>query len=80
MSNSGHKISKTKGILYSRIREIFKGYISDITTRNKKFCLQSLRSGGLTSAAANNGILDRLIFKQSLGLQRKQETVKLRTV
>ena len=35
---SGHKVSKTKAISSSRIREIFKGYISVITTalENKK--------------------------------------------
>ena len=38
---SGHKISKTKGISYSRIREIFKGYISEITTTPENFGLQS---------------------------------------
>ena len=29
---SGHKISKTKEISYSRVKEIFKGYILEITT------------------------------------------------
>ena len=62
-TKSGHKISKTKGITYSRIREIFKGYISEITTTPENFGLHSLRSGG-ASAAANNGISDRLISKQ----------------
>ena len=62
-TKSGHKISKTKGISYSRIREIFKGYISEITTTPEIFGLHSLRSGG-ASAAANNGISDRLISKQ----------------
>ena len=62
-TKSGHKISKTKGISYSRIREIFKGYISEITTTPENFGLHSLRSGG-ASAAANNGISDRLISKQ----------------
>ena len=63
-TKSGYKISKTKGILYSRIREIFKGYISEITTTPEKFSLHSLTLGG-ASPAANNGISDRLIFKQS---------------
>ena len=62
-TKSGHKISKTKGITYSRIREIFKGYISEITTTPKNFGLYILRSGG-ASAAANNDISDRLISKQ----------------
>ena len=61
-TKSRHKISKTKGISYSRIREIFKGYISEITTTPENFGLHSLRSGG-ASAAANNGISDRLISK-----------------
>ena len=41
---SGHQIAKTKGISYSRIREIFKGYISEITTTPKNFDLHRLRS------------------------------------
>ena len=61
-TKSGHKISKTKGISYSRIREIFKDYISEITTTPENFGLHSLRSGS-ASAAANNGISDRLISK-----------------
>ena len=60
---SVHKISKTKGISYSRIREIFKGYISEITMTAENFGLHSLKSGG-ASAAANNGIPDGLISKQ----------------
>ena len=58
-TKSGHNISKTNGISYSRIREI----LSEITMKPENFGLQSLRSGG-TSAAANNGISDRLISKQ----------------
>ena len=62
-TKSGHKISKAKEISYSRIRQIFKGYISKITTTPENFGLHSLSSGG-ASAAANNGISDRLISKQ----------------
>ena len=69
-TKSGHKISKTKGIPYSRIREIFKGYISEITTARENFGLHSLRSGG-ASAAANNGISDRLISKQGRSSSEK---------
>ena len=43
-TKSGLKISKTKGISYTRIREIFKGYISEITTKPENFGLHSLRS------------------------------------
>ena len=60
---SDRKMSKTKGISYSRIREIFKGYILEITTTPNNFGLHSLRSDG-ASAAANNGISDRLISQQ----------------
>ena len=63
-TKSGHKISKTKEISYSRIRQIFKGYISKITTTPENFGLHSLSTGG-ASAAANNGISDRLIFRES---------------
>ena len=48
---------------YSRIREIFKCYISEITMTPEKFSPHSLRSVG-ASAAANNGISDRPISKQ----------------
>ena len=54
-TKSGNKISKAKGILYSRIRNIFKDYISEITTTTDKFGPHCLRSGS-ASAAANNGI------------------------
>ena len=36
-TKSGHKVSKTKGISYFRIKEIFKGYISEITTTLENF-------------------------------------------
>ena len=45
----GHKISKTNGISNSRIREIFKGCISEIVTTLKNFGLRSLRSGGVSA-------------------------------
>ena len=59
-TKSGYEISETKGISYSRIREIFDGYISEITTTPEKFGLHSLRSGGVP-VATNDGISDRLI-------------------
>ena len=62
-TKSGHKISKTKGISYPRIREIFKNYISQITTTLEKFGSHILRSDS-ASAAANNDISDRPISKQ----------------
>ena len=61
-NKAGHKVSKTKGISYCGIRDIFKGYISEITTTPESFGLHRLRSVG-ASAAANNGISDRLISK-----------------
>jgi integrase len=45
---------------YTRAREIFLKSLSDIGLNCKDFCLHSLRSGGAT-AAANNGLSDRLI-------------------
>ena len=63
-TKSGHKISKTKGISYSRIREIFKGYISEISTAPEKFGLQSLGSGD-ASGADNSSISNRLISRQN---------------
>ena len=58
------KVAKTKGTSYFRIKKIFKGYISEITTTLENFGLHSLRSGG-ASSSANNGVSDRLISKQS---------------
>ena len=62
-TKSGHQISETKGISYSRIREIFRGYVSKITTIPKGFGLHSLKSDS-ASAVANSSISDRLISKQ----------------
>ena len=41
-TKKGHKISKTQGISYLRIREIFKGYITDVTANPEKYGLHSL--------------------------------------
>ena len=57
-----HNVSKVAGIGYSRAREIFKEYILPISPEGSNFGLHSLRSGG-ASAAAQNGISDRLISK-----------------
>ena len=59
-TKSGHKISKAKRVSCSRIREIIKGYTSEMAVTPKKFVLHILRSSG-ASATANNDILDRLI-------------------
>ena len=72
-TKKGHKISKTQGISYSRIREVFKDYITDITANPEKYGLHSLQAGG-ASAAANNGVTDRLVSKQG-----QRETDILRT-
>ena len=69
-TKSGHKISKTKGISYSRIREIFKGSISEITATPRNFGLHSLKSSD-AAAAATNGISDRIISKQGCWLSKK---------
>ena len=58
-----YKISKTQGISYSRIREIFKDYNTDIAANPEEHSLHSLRAGK-ASAAANNGVTDRLVTKQ----------------
>ena len=60
---TGHTISKTKGISYCRIRDIFKNYLSEIMTTSKKFGLHCFRSV-VALAAVNNRIWDRLISKQ----------------
>ena len=79
-TKSGHKILKTNGVSYSRIREIFKGYLSEITTTPENFGLHSLRSGGAlaaaAAAAANNGISDRLISKQGRWFSARNGYIK----
>ena len=50
----GYKISKTKEISYSSIRQIFKDYVSEITTTPEKFGLHSLRSGGASTSATKD--------------------------
>ena len=52
-TKSGHKISRTKGISYSRIRDIFKGYISEIATTPENFGLHGLRSGDASTVTAS---------------------------
>ena len=63
-TKSGHKVLKTKEVSYSRIREIFKGYISEIRTTPENFGLNSLGPGGASAAAANNDISGRLLSKE----------------
>ena len=41
-TKKGHKISKTHGISHSRIKEVFKDYITDITEDSEKHSLHSL--------------------------------------
>ena len=66
----GHKIAKTQGISHSRIRKVFKNYITDITANPEKHGLHSLRAGG-ASAAANNDVTDPLVWKQGRWFSEK---------
>ena len=61
-TKKGHTACKTKGISYTTIRENFAENIRVIEQR-RNYGLHSLRSGG-ASAAAQNGVSDRLISKQ----------------
>lgn len=58
----GYRASMTSGISYSRAREIFNEKIGQLRNDGKNFGLHSLRAGG-ASAAAENGVPDRLISK-----------------
>lgn len=58
----GYTVSRKYGISYTRAREIFKEFIQPIKNERSNFGLHSLRSGG-ASAAAQNGVSDRLISK-----------------
>ena len=61
-TKKGHTACKLRGISYTTIRENFLENIKQLED-HKKYGLHSLRSGG-ASAAAQNGISDRLISKQ----------------
>ena len=62
-TKTGHLASKTKGISYSCIRDIFITKLRQLHHNPRRFGLHSLRSGG-ASGAAQNGVSDRLISKQ----------------
>jgi len=78
----GHKVSKTLGISYTTTSEIFRENISKLKI-STNLSLHSLRSGG-ASAAAANGVSDRLISKQGRWSSEKgrngyiKDTVKTR--
>ena len=78
-TKKGHKISKTQGISYSRIREVFKDYITDITANPEKDGLYSLRTGGLPLQPAMARQTNWCRNKVD-GLQKKRETDISRTV
>ena len=59
----GHTASKTKGVSYTTIRELFNENISKMSNAKGNFGLHSLRAGG-ASSAAHHGVSDRLISKQ----------------
>ena len=62
-TKSGHSVSRTRGISYTTVYDIFKAKVTNAKPEHSKYCLHSLRSGG-ASAAAKNGVSDRLIAKQ----------------
>ena len=61
-TKKGYTASKTKGISYTRIREIFMENVKRIDNQGT-YGLHSLRSGA-ASAAAQKGVSDRLVSKQ----------------
>lgn len=62
--NSKKKLSASKklGISYSTVYDFFKDNMQPFQSEDESFGLHSLRSGG-ASAAANNGVSERLISK-----------------
>lgn len=52
--------NKSKPLSYTRAREILLSSLKEIGLDSSKFCLHSLRSGGVTSAS-NNKVPDRLL-------------------
>ena len=61
-TKKGHKASKTSGISYTTIRELFVEKMDTIREDDENLGLHNLRSGG-ASSAAHNGVSDRLISK-----------------
>ena len=61
-TKSGEKLRDSGRLTYSRLRECFKRKLEALGFPVKQFGLHSLRAGGAT-AAANNGVPDRL-FKR----------------
>ena len=61
-TKKGHRASKWRGISYSRINEVFHENLK-LRGIEENYGLHSLRAGG-ASAAAKNGVSDRLISKQ----------------
>ncbi len=62
-TKKGHNASKTLGISYTTVHDNFKEKITRSKPEHAKYGIHSLRSGG-ASAAAQNGVSDRLIAKQ----------------
>ena len=62
-TKGGHRASKSKGISYTSMRELFNKNLEEVDENFKAYGLHSLRSGG-ASSAAEHGISDRLISKQ----------------
>ena len=50
-TKKGHKISKIQRISYSRIREVLKDYVTDVTANPEKYNLHSLQDGGASAEA-----------------------------
>ena len=61
-TKKGHRAAKRRGISYTRINEIFHENMK-MRGIEENYGLHSLRAGG-ASAAAKNGVSDRLILKQ----------------
>ena len=63
LTKNGYRVRKTnRKMSYSNLRELFIEALNPHVSDVKKYCLHSLRSGG-ASAAANNGVKDRM-FKR----------------
>ena len=69
-TKKSHNASKTKGVSYTSIREIFRDNLETIKEGDENFGLHSLRSGG-ASSAADHGVSDRLISKHGRWVSEK---------
>ena len=70
-----HKACKSHGVSYSRVRRVFKQYISEITDNPGCYRLHTFQSGG-GSAATSNSVSWYINFYTRLEIRKSAKRVK----